>query len=353
MVRFMNRSIDLLDELARATDNVFKLNRRGYVYATASAAHAQQLAEQGAQAARQGAGPLRVHESGSTSRYPTTTTEGFDASLDGADLILDRALIRQHFAYLADDCVAVLHARRCGWFSGQQLGMYLLEEAREHGTRLLPARLGGVDVAAGRVQAVHVSTQDRTYRVRTARFVNAAGPLVADVCAWMGVQLPIFSERHLKASFHDVHGVLARDAPLVIWEDRQRLAWNEADRALLSESDETRWLLQEFPASVHTRPEGGGGSDNVLVLWPYDAEPVEVVFPIEVDPVFPEVALRGIARAVPGMRRYLDPFPKAFVLTAHVTGGSLPVYASSFVPSRYDDPAYAARFESWGSKGQL
>jgi hypothetical protein len=30
MVRFMNRSIDLLEELAEETDNIFQLNRRGY-----------------------------------------------------------------------------------------------------------------------------------------------------------------------------------------------------------------------------------------------------------------------------------------------------------------------------------
>ena len=37
MVGLMNRSIDLLEEHARASGNVFRLNRRGYVYATADA----------------------------------------------------------------------------------------------------------------------------------------------------------------------------------------------------------------------------------------------------------------------------------------------------------------------------
>ena len=35
MVAAMNRSIDLLEELARESGNVFGLNRRGYLYATA------------------------------------------------------------------------------------------------------------------------------------------------------------------------------------------------------------------------------------------------------------------------------------------------------------------------------
>src|SRR5574337_502753 len=35
MVAVMNRSIDLLEDLARESGNVFRLNRRGYLFATA------------------------------------------------------------------------------------------------------------------------------------------------------------------------------------------------------------------------------------------------------------------------------------------------------------------------------
>ena len=35
MVRFMNRSIDLLETLASETGNLFNLNRRGYLFLTA------------------------------------------------------------------------------------------------------------------------------------------------------------------------------------------------------------------------------------------------------------------------------------------------------------------------------
>src|SRR5512142_1614648 len=34
MVALMNRSIDLLENLAHESDNIFHLNRRGYLYAT-------------------------------------------------------------------------------------------------------------------------------------------------------------------------------------------------------------------------------------------------------------------------------------------------------------------------------
>src|SRR5919199_6499632 len=36
MVRFMNRSIDLLEQIARESDNAIRMNRRGYVYASAN-----------------------------------------------------------------------------------------------------------------------------------------------------------------------------------------------------------------------------------------------------------------------------------------------------------------------------
>src|SRR3954467_12915941 len=62
MVAFMNRSIDLLEEIARATDNRIQLNRRGYVYATADPARAALLRQAAQEAATLGAGPLRIHD---------------------------------------------------------------------------------------------------------------------------------------------------------------------------------------------------------------------------------------------------------------------------------------------------
>jgi glycine/D-amino acid oxidase-like deaminating enzyme len=43
----------------------------------------------------------------------------------------------------------------------------------------------------------------------------------------------------------------------------------------------------------------------------------------------------------------------AELLADHITGASLPAHAAKFTLSRYDDPAYLAMLESWGSDGQL
>ena len=59
MVAAMNRSIDLLEELARESGNVMRLNRRGYLYATADPARVPALVRAADEAAALGAGPAR------------------------------------------------------------------------------------------------------------------------------------------------------------------------------------------------------------------------------------------------------------------------------------------------------
>src|SRR5689334_19294273 len=55
MVRFMNRSIDLLDQLAAENNNYFEMNRRGYAFFTARAEEAERLKNSAAQICQLGA----------------------------------------------------------------------------------------------------------------------------------------------------------------------------------------------------------------------------------------------------------------------------------------------------------
>ena len=258
MVAFMNRSIDLLEEIARATDNRIQLNRRGYVYATADPARAELLRQAAEEAAALGAGPLRVHgriDEGrptkdevqieaielsssvvrlSSSVYVPAPAHGFENQPDGADLLLDPALIRAHFPYVAENTVALLHARRCGWFSAQQLGMYMLEQAREHGVRLLRGQVTGIDTSGGRVRGVQIAHEGAASTIATSRFVNAAGPMQRTIGQLLGVDIPVFAERHIKIAFNDHLRVLPRDAPMLIGTDDIQLPWDADERAALA-----------------------------------------------------------------------------------------------------------------------
>ena len=395
MVALMNRSIDLLEELARESGNVFRLNRRGYLFATADPERVSTFEHAAQEAAQRGAGPARVH-AGAGSDYAPAPPEGFEGQPTGSDVLTDPALVRRHFPCLAPETRAVLHARRCGWFSGQQLGMYLLERARAKGARLVEGRVTRVDTPGGRVRAVHVSAPGGERVLATPRFVDAAGPFVGHVARLLGVELPVFSERHAKAAFNDVRGAVPREAPMLIWTDPVRLPWSEEERREVARSAEHRRLLDELPAGVHGRPEGGGGSPVVLLIWTYDVAPVEPTLPIAFDPLYGEILLRGMSRMIPALAGYLPRLPRcvvdggyytktrenrflacplplegAYVLGAlsgyglmasngaadlladHIAERPLPSYASAFHLARYDDPAYRARLEHWQDSGQL
>jgi len=53
---------------------------------------------------------------------------GWEDAPDGVDVLLDRALIRLVFPSFAGDVATVIHVRRAGDISTQQLGQYMLEE---------------------------------------------------------------------------------------------------------------------------------------------------------------------------------------------------------------------------------
>src|SRR3954453_18425066 len=71
MTAFMNRSIDLIEGIARATDNRINLNRRGYVFATADTGKIAFLNEMARSAEARGGGPARLHETASSDYLPS------------------------------------------------------------------------------------------------------------------------------------------------------------------------------------------------------------------------------------------------------------------------------------------
>jgi len=123
MVRFMNHSIDLLDNLARTSGNMFNLNRRGYLYLTAIRRRFRKSCMR-----RENLLPGRWRFAGASRRtgrsavYSSHPTS-FEDQPSGADLILDPGMIRKYFPYISENTVAALHARRAGWFSANNWGL--------------------------------------------------------------------------------------------------------------------------------------------------------------------------------------------------------------------------------------
>ena len=381
MVGLMNRSIDLLEEMSAESGGAFGLSRRGYLFVTADPDRLEAMAAQAEATASFGAGPVR--------RHPGPTLYGDHA--DGVD-ILDAAGLRTHFPYVTPEAVGAVHVRRAGWFSAQQLGAWMLDQARAHDAVRVVDSVASIEVTADRVTGVRLAGGGF---IETPVVVVAAGPMSHQVARMAGVDLPLRSELHLKVAFKDHLGAIPREAPMLIWSDPQWIDWTEEEReglAGMARDD----LLGQMPVFCHGRPEGGEGSRWFLALWEYHREAYdEPVWPVAGDPLYPEAVIRGLATMIPGVAAYRDHLPEASVdggyytktaenrpligpagpaglhlacgfsgfgvmvaagaadiLAAHIVGDTLPDYAEAFLLSRYNDPAYLEELAAADS-GQL
>jgi glycine/D-amino acid oxidase-like deaminating enzyme len=393
MTALMNRSIELMERLAEKSGNAFHLNHRGYLYGTADESQVARLISRSQSISKHGGGELRIHYSIGSNDYFLPSSIDSDPAPGGADLLFGNELVHKYHPFLSKDAVAALHVRRAGWLSAQQLGMHLLESARLRGTQFLPERVASVEVQNGRVKAVQLDSGKTVY---TPIFINAAGPFFKEVGKMLGLEIPVFTEYHMKAAIKDSLQVVPRNAPLLIWDDPQSLAWNEEERESLSEDPLTRWMTEILPAGVHTRPEGGADSQTILLLWEYRNRAMQPVWPPPRDDTFAEIALRGLAAMVPRFREYFTRIPQPQVdggyytrtrenrpligktevegayligavsgfgimsacaagelLANCILGSSLPDYARSFSPLRYRDPEYLENWSELADDGQL
>jgi glycine/D-amino acid oxidase-like deaminating enzyme len=344
MVGLMNRSIDIFEELGETVD--FGLNRSGYLFVTGRQDTMQRFEEQIEQVEKLGSSASRV----------------------GRDQLLEE------YPFITETALGGVYVPRAGWFRAQELGQWMLDEARSAGAELRVGEVTGLE--PGNVRLSDGSVID------AGEIVIAAGPLSPRVASMTGIELPLFSELHLKVAFRDHLGVIPRDAPMTIWSDRQTIDWSEDERAGLTEMGRED-LLGEMPVFCHFRPEGGPESPYVVALWEYHGKVLEPTWPLPEDPLYPEVVMRGLTTMVPGLGSYHDRLPESFVdggyytktvenrpligptgvegvhlmagmsgfgvmvsagaadlLACHLTGGDLPEYADAFLLSRYEDPDY-------------
>jgi glycine/D-amino acid oxidase-like deaminating enzyme len=146
---------------------------------------------------------------------------------------------------------------------------------------------------------------------------------------------------------------------------------------------------------MHVRPVGN--ERDILLIWTFETEPHEFVWPPEFDPRLGEVLLKGFAHIAPRAAAYLGEGHRGYVdggyyaktpenrpivgpleidgvfvtgalsgygimashaaadlVAAHMTGERLPAYAAALSPQRYADADYRRRLEGWDAKaGQL
>jgi glycine/D-amino acid oxidase-like deaminating enzyme len=388
MVGLMSRSIDLLERMAAESGNRFALNRRGYLFVSGDEENFHRMVEDAHHTSTLGAGPVRFHPG--PSPYRPSPPEGFIGAPEGADILVGADEVLDHFPYLTPEVVGAIHVRRAGWFSAQQLGAWMLDQGKERGLEFVVDEVAGIGVSAGAIRSVSLAGGGE---IATEVVIDAAGPMAGRVAALVDIDLPLFSELHIKVAYRDHMGVVARDAPMVIWSDTQHLDWSIEEREALAEQGRDD-LLGEMPIFCHFRPEGGEGSPYLLGLWEYHGLVQEPSWPLPEDPLYPEVVVRGLTTMVPGFDVYRERLPHSVVdggyytktmenrplvgpagptgfnlmaglsgfgvmvaagaadlLAKHVTGTELPSYSDAFLLERYDDADYLASIQ--GPTGQL
>jgi glycine/D-amino acid oxidase-like deaminating enzyme len=396
MIDLANRSFHLMEGLVAESGNAFHMEKRGYAYATQDKVGLRAYLDH--YRSLTGLGKIRIHgEDAPTLPYtpPSASRPGDD--LDGADVLLAPDLIRRTFPHFAAAIQAVVHTRRAGSISAQQLGMLLLEQAQSAGAQLLRGEVVDVETAGGAVRAVQVRTAAGVQRVETRAFVNAAGPFANRVAAMLGQSLPVQTVFQQKIAFQDRLGVIPRDAPFTIFMDQQRIDWSPEERRELASDLAYAWLLDELPGGLHVKAEGGADSTWIKLGWALNQESEEPLEERQGAPEFPEVVLRGATRLAPGLRQYIGKLPRPLlhyggyytktrenlpligpmdVHGAYVAGAfsgfgtmmscaagelaaawvaeaTLPGYAEIFSLGRYEDPAQLEALAQMARRGEL
>lgn len=309
MTAFTDYSIDLLEEIARQHDNRIHMTRRGYALATRDARPDQLLRELQTGYGPEGSRRIRVHETASSTRYEPAVSAHWRDAPEGVDVLQNVELIRRHFPSFDQEISTILHIRRAGDISGQQLGSLMLEQIRAAGGALISARVTEI---AQQHDGFVLTTRGRNIgeKVRAGIIVNAAGPYLADIAGMLGERLPVENIFHQKIAFADNLGAVDRTMPFSIDLDGQTIDWSEQERKLIGDDPETAWLARPMPGGIHCRPEGGDRGKWIKLGWAYNKKPSEPQVELPTDPNFPDIVLRGASRLNPRLKQYYGRLPR-------------------------------------------
>lgn len=303
MVRFMTRSIDLMEEIAAASGNRIAMTRRGYVLATREADVSGALGQ--IHAAFGGEADLRLHDGATAPGYQAPRSPDWQTAPRGFDILSNPTLIQAHFPFYDKSLRHLIHVRRAGDISGQQLGQFMLDHLQTLGIRRQTGLVTGLQQTADGYRIEMGAT-----RLQAGRVVNAAGPFAAEIAAMLGVALPLHNVMQQKIAFPDTHGAIPRDMPFSIDLDGQTIDWTEEERALLREDPALSWLTDPMPGAIHCRPHGGDGGQWIKLGWAYNATPSAATWTPPLNDAFPEIVLHGAARLNPALKAYYGRLPR-------------------------------------------
>ncbi len=324
MTALTDRSIGLMEDIATRTGNRFHMARRGYVLATRRSRPEDLIRQLDASYGTAPEGTIRIHEGKSAASYEPPVSADWEQAPSGVDVLLDRAMIRQHFPGFDPEIATILHVRRAGDISGQQLGQYMLEEMRAAGGRFLQARVTAI--TTGSPFVLEIENNGARETVRADVIINAAGPFAGHVSALHSEILPIINVLQQKIAFPDQQGAIPRQMPFSIDLDGQSIEWTAEERESLAADPNLARFLDPMPGNIHCRPDGGERGTWIKLGWAYNSTPSAPVLEPALDPNFPEIVVRGASRLHPRLKPYITAMPRERV---HY-GGYYPMTAENW-----------------------
>jgi glycine/D-amino acid oxidase-like deaminating enzyme len=313
MTAFTDDSITLMEAIDRRAGGRLNMTRAGYALVSRRERPAD-LIEDLYRGYGDAPHRIRIRESSGTDYVPPRRAPWVEAP-DGVDVLLDRALIRRTFPSYAHDVATVIHIRRAGSISAQQMGQYMLETMREEGVRVHRAEVRGIEATTP--FALELASPRGREVLKAGRIVNAAGPFAVDIAAMLGEQLPLRCVYQQKISFEDRDHAIPRELPFTIDLDAQTIAWSEEDREVLASDPATRHLVEPMPGGIHCRPDGAADGTWIKLGWAYNERATDPHADEPIDPHFPDVVLRAASRLQPTLSAYVGRLPRG----AHHYGG--------------------------------
>jgi len=374
MASLSDRSIELMEELAAESGDAFRLRFSGYDFVSESAGReifpSQHLL-----------GTDEVNTSGPDGRQKPVH-------------IIDRDTIKQAFPWLSAAISQVVHIPRAGTIDVYALGSLMLDRARRAGVEVLQATVSAIHKPASGSFELQLDCNGVAEMLHAEKLILAAGPFTSELAGMLGIELPIENFLQRKIVIRDPLRIVPRDMPFTVFADSQQLNWNDEERELIAADPDYRWLLDEFPAGLHIKPES---RDQVKLGWAYNRLPSMPRWEPADDFDFPNIVMRGASRFMPALRAYVEELPTPVVqmagyysrtpenwpligpleaegaftvsalsgfgtmaacaagelCTAWMTDAPLPDYARNFHPGRYSDPGIMTEISNIKSDGQL
>jgi glycine/D-amino acid oxidase-like deaminating enzyme len=374
MASISEHSIKLMEELATESGDAFNLRLSGYDFVSESAGREIFPSEHLCAVENTGS-----DESGA-SQVPVRIT--------------DRESIKQSFPWLSDTISQIVHIPRAGTIDVYALGSLLLDRARQAGVRLLQARVTAIHQPDSGSFELKLDRNGTSETLHAEKLIISAGPFSSELTAMLGIELPIENFLQRKIVIRDPLRIVPRDMPFTVFADPQKLNWSDDERELISTDPDYCWLLDEFPAGLHIKPES---ADQVKLGWAYNSTPSTPRWETENDFDFPNIVMRGASRFMPALKAYVEELPTpvvqmagyysrtpenwpligplqvkgAYVVAAlagfgtmvacaagelcanWIMGNSLPDYARNFHPDRYSDSDIMTEISHIESDGQL